>query len=97
MGTVAITGLVFALCAGGAGAGDDPFVQYLAGVEVLQAAQNLTVELRAAYYAKLCTLTGVTAAEALRRLRAYAGNPQQWKKIHDQMAAVLEQPKEGKE
>ena len=87
------------LCAAGASfamAGEDPFVRYIAGVEILHSARHLSPARMAAYYTKLCELTGVTAAEASKRLQSHAGNPEQWKQIQDQILAVLEEPHEEK-
>jgi hypothetical protein len=67
----------------------DPFVQYLAGVEVLEQARGIGDARRAALYRKLCEVTGMSAAEAARRIEALKNNPQQLKKVQSGMLAVL--------
>lgn len=84
------------LCARFARVEGDPFVRYMAGVELLQFARGLDAESKAAYYAKLSELTGMTAGEATKRLLAYTDNPEQWKKTQNEILALLEKMREGK-
>jgi hypothetical protein len=78
--------------------GTDPFIQYVAGIEVLRAAPHISEEQKARYAAKLSELTGVTAARARERIACYYNNPEQWKKIQENIISLLDkQPEPDKE
>jgi hypothetical protein len=72
----------------------DAFAQYLAGVELLRTATELSREEKADRYRSLSTLTGMTAQEAVKRLKQYRNNPEQWKKVYETMVSMLEETSE---
>ena len=75
-------------------AGEDAFVRYIAGLETLRAARNLSEEQKACYYKRLVKLTGMTAAQAQERIAGFADRPLQWKKIQDQVIELLDKKTE---
>ncbi|MBD3390544.1 MAG: hypothetical protein GF418_00870 [Chitinivibrionales bacterium] len=87
--------LIAAVAVAGEAAGAGPFEQYLAGIEVLRAARNIDDETRAAYYARLCTITGIAAPDALARIEQFYGRPEQWNKVHTAVVSLLEEPPES--
>lgn len=71
-------------------ASDDPFVKYIAGIELLRSARNLTNEQKAAYYKKLCEVTGMSALSAGKKLENYLDNPEQWAKKLKEIQTLIE-------
>ena len=73
------------------------FAQYLAGIEYLEAAQRLSVEEKAAYYARLTVITGVSAHEAKAWVARYGDDPRRWGAILESVLAIVNPPTEHKE
>lgn len=68
----------------------DPFVQYIAGVEMLRRSRILNHEERVAYYKKLVEVTGINGEYAAERIRSYRGRPEKWKKINEAVISIIE-------
>ena len=73
-----------------ASAQGDAFVQYLAGVEVLRVSHDLNDEQKASYYAKLVEVTGVSTADAEKRIGQYINRPEQWEKVFQAVISLVE-------
>ncbi len=86
-------------CAGGfsAHSAGDAFVEYLAGVEALRVSRGLSEEEKASYYRKLVEVTGVSTADAVRRIGQYMNRPEQWEKTYGEVASVLQEHSEAEE
>ncbi len=90
---IAFCGMLFVL----AGSDDskqvseqERFEQYLIGIKYLEAATDLSVEEKVAYYNKLVELTGFSADKTKTFLDNYKDDPQKWEKIISSVVSILE-------
>jgi hypothetical protein len=69
---------------------EDPLVEYLAGVSLLRTVRDMPDSVKAAYYVKLCGVTGIDNREADEKLKALMDNPDGWAKLNARMLTVLD-------
>ena len=75
----------------------DAFVQFVAGIELIRAARDMSEQQKAACYRKLIEVTGMSAAAVEARINSYRDRPEQWYNVHKKIAALLEEPESEKE
>jgi hypothetical protein len=95
----ALCALCALLTAGGAvfakpGAQDDArdksFVAYLAGIELIDNAHALDNAAKAKQYRRLCSLTGLDGASAIKMIETYKSRPEAWQKIQESIIQILQ-------
>jgi hypothetical protein len=86
--------LLFPLAAKDAAQGDlpvdDNFVQYLAGIELLEHSKNPGGSALAGKYRELCSITGLAADSAAKRIEQFKSRPELWQKIRQRVLELLQ-------
>jgi hypothetical protein len=87
---IIIPAVIFILLRAGISASEDPFVQYLAGIEMLRAAIGMPVEEKTSCYRRLCEITGFSAALAREKLESISDAPEKWVDIYAGIMIALD-------
>ena len=72
------------------GAGEKSFVAYLAGIEPIDNAHALDNAAKAKQYRRLCSLTGLDGASAIKMIETYKSRPEPWQKIQESIIQILQ-------
>jgi hypothetical protein len=68
----------------------DPFVVYVAGIELIAGDKTLGPEERARRYHELCMITGITGEKAKKIVLQYKNDPAGWEKIEISVMELLQ-------
>ena len=69
---------------------DTQFIQYLAGIDLLEHSTNLSEKARAEKYRELCLITGLNADSAAQRILRLKDKPEQWHKVRAKVLEMLQ-------
>jgi hypothetical protein len=68
---------------------DAKFVQFLAGIELLDSEKNQGERRTAEKYAELCRITGLNSDSVVARIERYTDKPQDWQKVRIKVLELL--------
>jgi hypothetical protein len=71
---------------------DTKFIQYLAGIELLDQSKTLTGCALAEKYRELCLITGLTADSAAQRVLRFKNDPVLWQQVRSGVLNLLQKP-----
>jgi hypothetical protein len=69
---------------------DEKFVQYIAGVELLDRSKSMSGIVLAGKYRELCSITGIAADSAVNRIMRFKSQPALWQKIQEKALELLQ-------
>jgi hypothetical protein len=69
---------------------DERFVQYLAGIELLEQSKNEGGSAIAGKYRELCSITGLAADSAAKRIEQFKSRPALWQKVRLRVLELLQ-------
>jgi hypothetical protein len=72
---------------------DSNFIQYLAGIELLEHSKSLSSIALAKKYKELCSITELTADSVAKRIVFFKGRPELWQQVRTQVLELLQSPR----
>jgi hypothetical protein len=66
------------------------FIQYMAGIQLIDNGRGLDNEAKARKYRQLCSLTGLNAASAAKIIEQYKNRPEEWQKVQSAVIELLQ-------
>ena len=69
---------------------DTKFIQYLAGIDLIEHSTPMSEKARAEKYRELCLITGLNADTAVQRILLLKNKPEQWHKVRAKVLEMLQ-------
>jgi hypothetical protein len=69
---------------------DTPFIQFCAGIELLDHSKNLSENRRAEKYRELCLMTGLNAVSAAEYIKRFNNTPEHWQAVQAKVLETLQ-------